>query len=191
MEPEQERNLLQAKLTAESATSADFLRLAQLQFINPGHDFDALLELLDSALKSAPNDPDLLFWKAKVFFHDYCDPRAAADCLRRVLALDDRRADCWSLLASCYIDQGKGPSEYVDFLRKAVESEPTWITPRLMLAAALRRLGNRDDAQEEVRTAKLFVDSIRDVKDPVERYYESVVTGRLGAQERQFDDVWT
>jgi tetratricopeptide (TPR) repeat protein len=138
----------------------------------------ALCDKVDQDFNYAHPMP--LFWKAKCAFHDLVDHADAASLLTEALARDRTRAELWSLLASCAVSRGDSPSEYLEFLQRAVELEPTWPLLRNFLAQTLLDLGMNEEAEGHNRAAAAFTNTAAQSNDPGEAYYDSAVTGRLG-----------
>jgi hypothetical protein len=122
-----------------------------------------------------------------VLFHDYGDYVRAVAVLHAALELDDKRADCLSLLASCKMELRLPPGEYMEYLRRATIAESTWVIPRQMLAQALIKVKKHREAAHEVELARLYVNSVREPSDPVDHYYECAVTGRLSSDVEELD----
>jgi tetratricopeptide (TPR) repeat protein len=146
----------------------------------PFHETDKAIAILEQAIEIEPNNVDAHFWMAKCFYHHYVDLERTQAILQKALALDAKRADCLSLMASVITDLGDTPLRRLEYLEQAVKQAPDWISPRQYLVQTLMELGDMDRAYAEVIIALSFVKTQKEIQpsNPVEAYYESVVTGR-------------
>ncbi len=146
----------------------------------PFHETDKAIAILERAIEIEPDNVDAHFWMAKCFYHDYVDLERTHAILQKALALDAKRADCLSLMASVITDLGDTPLRRLEYLEQAVKQAPDWISPRQYLVQTLMEIGDMDRAYAEVIIALSFVKTQKEIQpsNPVESYYESVVTGR-------------
>jgi tetratricopeptide (TPR) repeat protein len=146
----------------------------------PFHETDKAIAIFEQAIEIEPLNVDAHFWMAKCFYHDYVDFERTQAILQKALALDAKRADCLSLMASVITDLGGTPLRRLEYLEQAVKQAPDWISPRQYLVQTLMELGDMDRAYAEVIITLSFVKTQKEIQpsNPVEAYYESVVTGR-------------
>jgi len=172
-------NHLQNKVEQNSQDISSQILLGAMMF-EPFHKTDEAILTLKKAIESEPDNVDAHFWLAKCFYHDYMDLEQTQTVLQKALALDAKRADCLSLMASVITDLGGSSKERLNYLEQAVKQAPDWISPRQYLAQTLLELEKIDEAYAEVMIALSFVKTQQDIRpiNSVEAYYESAVTGR-------------
>ncbi len=153
----------------------------------PFHQTDQAIEILEKVIEKEPDEITAHFWLAKCVYHDYMDVERAQQILQKALELDNKRADCLSLMASVITDLGATAKERLYYLEQAVQQAPDWISPRQYLAQTLMELGALDKAETEVIIALSLVNTAKNIQpsNSVEEYYESAVTGRIWPHVQQ------
>ncbi len=178
-------NNFQDKLKQKPQDISLQILLGAMMF-EPFHKTDEAIATLRKAIKSEPDNVDAYFWLAKCFYHDYVHLEQTQTILQKALQLDNKRADCLSLMASVITDLDASPKERLKYLEQAVKQAPDWISPRQYLAQTLFELEKIDEAYAEVMIALSFIKTQQDIQptNPVEAYYESAVTGRTWPNAR-------
>ena len=146
---------------------------------------------LDHAATLEPHNVDVLFWKAKVINHTLFDREQAKAILEQALKINPNRADCLFFLAGLepiYEDHAAATV----ILKKVILSEPSWPNPRLVLCSHLIEIGHLDDAEQELAAICEIANKISQGEivvpshtNPLEEYYEEVVTGRTSNIEKR------
>ncbi len=74
-------------------------------------------------------------------------------------------------------------NEIITYLKKAIQLEPTWLSTRISLIDNLIKLKKFDEAKNEINEAfKQIQDNFPEPKDEMQKHYEELITGRLGAE---------
>ena len=125
-----------------------------------------------------PDNIDVMFWLGYILHIDLTATPESERLMRMALGRDERRSDCLQFLAGNMAVAGRSASEYVDYLRAAVSYEPTWPLTRLHLANALRKVDMWDEAREMESSIYPLLGQYNAIDDPVDEYFEQVITGR-------------
>ena len=115
------------------------------------HDWQAAMHLLDRELLSAPNDPEILSWRAKVLFWSG-HWKAAEDLYRTVLELAPNDPDYYAGLASVYSAEGM-PSQAEKMITAALTLDSSRADLHVAHGRALRDLRRLKEAKLEFQRA--------------------------------------
>jgi tetratricopeptide (TPR) repeat protein len=141
------------------------------------------IEILERAIQVEPENTEARVWLGLVFLNEAFRFNDAMAVLAEAVDIDPNRADCLDLLAEALRRDGRPADAFIGLLQRAVESAPTWVLPRVHLAFALRDIGRRQEAREQLQVALANDGSVPEPTDPVEHTYEWEVTGRIGSRE--------
>lgn len=138
---------------------------------------EAIFQIL---LRQDPSNVDVYLWCGEFQRFFYGGPIEAAQYLKKALEIDPNRADCHALLAGMLEELKDTAPEEVEFhYRKSFELEPTYIHPRFYLAKYFFEQGKFKQARHELEEAlKYITDGKWPTSNPVEEYYEEMITGR-------------
>lgn len=136
---------------------------------------------------------DAYFWLAECLWDHLVGYERAIVVTNMALKIDPSRADCHEVLAWSIQKLYDDTPEYFYHIRKAIELEPTWITPRISLAESLINLGNFVEAQQELDAIKAQIKA-----NPVmhfdedlwnmEVHYECLITRRASTRNKESID---
>jgi Flp pilus assembly protein TadD len=102
--------------------------------------------LVESRLKTAPDDVDTLLVAARVYFNGN-DGAAAERTLRRVIELAPREDSAYTLLAQLYLAQGRVDAAQAEF-QKIAERDPKDVGARTIVAMILHSRGDTAAARK-------------------------------------------
>ena len=141
-----------------------------------GEAHDALL----ACLAEAPNDVDILYTAAESYWHGESMPEKAVCLLERAIRLDPARAECKCLLADIKADDDMTPlEELLPLIGGAIELEPDWVVPRVVLATLREQMGDREGADQAFAEALEIQRGHRQSGEYDKySYFEAVTTGR-------------
>ena len=170
---------LQSYLERNPDDPAALTRLAALMFMHPPFNEEHAETLFRRAIAVDPKNTDARFWLAQMLVCHCVQFQKAIEVLREAVSVDTRRADCLALLAYTLKDEREPPEIYIPLLERALRESPDWPIPRRALAAARYESGK----SSAMRLAMdFFSDDVPEIPTPtdsLEKYYESVVTGRI------------
>ena len=148
---------------------------------------DEAAAILQSIVDKDPNCVDAYLWIGEFERFFTGDFDKAVEYLKQAVAIDPNRADCHALLAGVIAEfKATDPKEVEYHYRKSFELEPTFINPRFYLAYYFWKLGKFGEARHELEEALKYVaDGEWPTNNPVEEYYEDMITGRLSSNRRQ------
>lgn len=129
-------------------------------------------------LQKNPADVDAYLWLGEFqkFFHG--NAPEAAKCLEKALGIAPNRADLHAVMGGA-LGSGEDNLRAEYHYRKAFEIEPTYIGPRRWLANLLFTRGAFKQARHELEEALKYIgDGKWPTNNPVEEYYEEMITGR-------------
>lgn len=143
-------------------------------------EFDEAEAILQSIIEKDPQNVDAYLWYGDFQRFGWGDSTDAAKYFRKALEIDPFRADCHAALAGALSEMKNiAPEEVEYFYRKSFELEPTLINPRFYLAYYLFfDQGKFKEARHELEEALRYV-AEWPTSNPVEEYYESMITGRF------------
>lgn len=152
---------------------------------------DEAMSLLKKAIQIAPFNPKAKFWLAMCFFYDYFQYSEAQKLLKEALELDPHQPECLSLMAWIIRDMDGPINEAIQYVQQALQYAPDWPLLRWQLASLFLLIKNVEAAENEVQ--KAFQINLLDqhkITNEVERYYETVVTGRGWTDiQKKFSDL--
>jgi tetratricopeptide (TPR) repeat protein len=150
------------------------------------HNHKKAVNFLEKAIELKPLDVNARFWLATCFYHDFCEFDKAKKLLVEVLKLDSNHPESLSLMA-WIISNTYGPlNEAINYVQKALIYAPDWPMLRHQLAGLYVSIGKIKEAEQEVKRA-LEIPPLdpEKISNEVQRYYESVVTGRSWTNEEK------
>ena len=142
-------------------------------------DVNRALKLFQDVLGQDPSNTDVYMWKgefARFFKGDFFE---AIKSFKKALDIDANRADCHALLAYVLYDMN-GASHEIDFhYKKACKLEPSFVNSYFYYAQYLFKEGRFTEARERLEEARRALQTCYvESKNPVQEYYESMITGR-------------
>ena len=145
-------------------------------------DYEAVV-IYEKIIELEPNFVDAYFWLAECLWDHLVGYERAIVVTNMALKLDPSRADCHEVLAWSIQKLYDDTPEYFYHVRKTIELEPTWITPRISLAESLINLGDFVEAQQELDAIKAQIKAnpvIHFDEDlwNMEVHYECLITRR-------------
>lgn len=134
-------------------------------------------------IELAPNFIDAYFWMAECMRDHLANFNEAIAAINIALTLDPNRADCHEILAWCILSLYNETPIYFYHIKKAIELEPTWISPRISLVESLINIGELSEAQQELESLKTQIKSNPEIFFDenlwnMETHYECMITGR-------------
>lgn len=145
----------------------------------PFHKQEQAIAYLQKAIEYDPINVEARFWLAKCFYHDFCDYKNAQILLEEALKIDPQRADCLSIFTSIIHDTTKDWNKCIIYLQKAIQSSPDWPQLYFCLATEYLKVNRIADAEIQAdKIEKLIPLPVTRVRNGVEYYYETIVTGR-------------
>ena len=148
---------------------------------------DEAAAILQSIVDKDPNCVDAYLWIGEFERFFTGDFDKAVEYLKQAIVIDPNRADCHALLAGVLQEYANiNPAEIEYHYRKSFELEPTFFNPRFYLANYFFKLGKFKAAKHELEEALKYTTNYEwPTNNPVERYYEDMITGRLNSDRRQ------
>jgi len=137
------------------------------------------IETFNEALKINPHFVDAYIWFAELLLFHCADAENAVPLLKKAEEIDPRRAEIYYLWA-CALQKRDDTSHFIEYMKKAIALEPSWISPRLNLIEYLVDIKRDDEARNEMRELEKYVH--RDFPAPDDEimlYYEQMITGRV------------
>jgi len=140
------------------------------------------IALLEKAVEADPSSNEAKFWLAVFCYYNFGYYEKAEALLKEILKVAPDSPECWSVLERL-VYEADGPLETViDYTKKALALAPNWPFLHNDLANFLISAGNYEDAKKSINDYKKSVDFYRahpvTISNPVEWYYENVITGR-------------
>jgi tetratricopeptide (TPR) repeat protein len=141
--------------------------------------YDEAHEELLKCFQENPDNPDILFWLAKSYFHNYADSAQTVKLLRRALQINPLKTECKSLLIGAMQDEGYPVQERLRLAKEAVAEQPDWIIPRETLSIIYDELGDYERSDKEIHEVLKLMKKLRaSGKYKEYSYFEGCVTGR-------------
>jgi tetratricopeptide (TPR) repeat protein len=159
----------------------DIEALIQLGFLywDSFHEQNKAIEYLEKAIRLDPKNIDAKYWLAKCLYHDFCDYEKSKKLIIETLSINPNRADCLALISAIIEDTTENYEEAVNYLKKAIQNEPTWPHLRFFLSSLYIEQKELNLAKKELnKGVELLRLSSKDPKNAMEEYYEVVVTGK-------------
>lgn len=146
------------------------------------------IEIFKKVIDIDPTYVDAYVWLAELFLFHWADTERAEPYLISALKINPNRADVHKLLANSF-DLQKNKSKQLYHLKKAIELEPSWISPRIELIVLFLQEKKFDLAKQELEEAYKQLQTGFKVSDnPMQQYYELLITGRTGYTKSDLDD---
>jgi tetratricopeptide (TPR) repeat protein len=108
---------------------------------------------IDTAVRLAPNDPEVIEMQGDYYYYAYRDYRSAAERYLHLLTLRPNSSDAYGSLGLIYRRQGRWADAEAN-LRKSVELDPRNMRYRVTLADQLLRMHRFGEALAEMRKVK-------------------------------------
>jgi len=175
---EKYRSYLYEKIQKKTQDISTFIHLGILEF-EYFHNHDQAMLFLEKAIQIDPLNISAKFWMAMCLYYDFCEYEKAEVVIKEILKLNPYHPESLSLMAWIIRGLNRPLNQAIEYIRTAITYQPDWPMLRCQLATFLFLVGDIKHAQEEVK--KIFqIPSLNPQKiaNEVERYYESVVTGR-------------
>jgi tetratricopeptide (TPR) repeat protein len=172
------QSYLQKKAQANPQDVNAFIHLGILEF-EYFHNHDQAIAFLEKAIQIDPSSISAKFWMAMCLYYDFGEYEKAEAVVNEILKLKSDHTESLSLMAWIIRGLNRPLTQAIDLVRTAIAYQPDWPMLRCQLATFLFLVGDIKHAQEEID--KIFqIPSLDPQKttNEVERYYESVVTGR-------------
>ena len=132
-------------------------------------------KMYEKIIKLYPKHIDAYFWLAYYLFRIACREEYSVRTSKKGLKLDPNNAALHAVLAWAIDFGGGDKKEYVPNLKKAIELEPTWITPRISLIENLIEKKELKEAKKEINEASKYTkDSISLSKSDMENEFERI-----------------
>ena len=148
---------------------------------------DEAAAILQSIVDKDPNCVDAYLWIGEFERFFTGDFDKAVEYLKQAIVIDPNRADCHALLAGVlqeYVNINPAEVEY--HYRKSFELEPTFLNPRFYLAQYFFELKRFSDARHEFEEMLKYLPNREwPTNNPVEEYYEDLITGRSRTNVKQ------
>ncbi len=131
----------------------------------------------EQAIKIDPKCTDAYFWLAKCLWN-YCEYEKAIVVAKKGLEIDSNRADLHEMIVWALGSLKQYNDEFLYHVKKVIELEPTWITPKADLIRGLIARKEFDLAKKEIDETFRHIKLIPVPSDVMEKHYEGLVTGR-------------
>lgn len=187
--PEEEKRIdeLKRRVDPEASSIEDVLALA-LSYIEPIHEEDQALCLLEVILRRDPRNSLAKIWIAHCYIHYLMNRKVLerAKVLMESVIKDDPKyaAAAYILLTSILRDlDGITPEHEISLWEAAIDCEPDWPNSHYGLAWAYLKLGRRADAIKEMERAMANNKGPYSGDDIIEEMFETSITGRYADPE--------
>jgi len=179
------RSELQQRLQINPKDIEALIHLGVLEFEH-FHKSELALSLLEKAVQMDPLNVDAKFWLGMSLLFDYFEYEKAESLWKEALLIDPKRADCLSMIAWSITDNNGPPHEAIKYAQQAVLFAPNWPSLRYELAELLFILNDIKGAEAELKEVMKIgpLDPLK-IKNEIERYYETVVTGRSWDEKKK------
>lgn len=97
-----------------------------------------------------PKNIDAYFWLSYYLFRVACDPESSMIIAKQGLKVDPNSAKLSAVLAWAIDFNGGSDSDYLYYLKKSIELDPTWISTRISLIEYLIKIKKLDKAKQEI-----------------------------------------
>ncbi|MDR3647025.1 MAG: hypothetical protein P4L22_05800 [Candidatus Babeliales bacterium] len=146
------------------------------------------IQIFKKVIDIDPTYIDTYVWLAELFIFHWADADSAEPYLLSALKINPNRADVHKLLANAF-DLKKDRSKQLFHLKKALELEPSWISPRIELMILFLEEKKFDLAKEQLDNAYQQLQSHFPIpENPMQQYYELLITGRTGYTKSDLDE---
>jgi tetratricopeptide (TPR) repeat protein len=137
------------------------------------------IETFNEVLKLNPHFVDAYIWLVELLLFHWADTENAVPLLKKAKEIDPHRAEIYYLWA-CALQKRDDMTHFIEYMKKAIALEPSWMSPRLNLIQYLVDITRDDEAQREMRELEKYMQ--RDFPAPDDEmalYYEHMITGRV------------
>ena len=122
---------------------------------------------------------DAYFWLSYYLFRVACDPENSIIIAKQGLEIDPNSAKLNAVMAWAIDFSGSSDIDYLYYLKKSIELDPTWISTRISLIEYLIKTKKLDMAKQEIFIALKHLNSNLEnnnlnSKDDIQEEYESI-----------------
>ncbi|MCK4499277.1 tetratricopeptide repeat protein [Candidatus Babeliales bacterium] len=184
------KRVLKEELKQDPNNTKTLIEIGFLNILEDG-DWEESLKILNHVLKIDPENVEAMFWLAKSYVHCFFDEQKAKEILGKALRIKPNDAACNQLLADVLDSLGYKFEISISHLKKAIKSEPTWITPRIRMGLYLMENHKFDEAEKEAKEAlKVFKKlNFTTTNTRMEEYYEESVRGRIPRKKKYIEQM--
>ncbi len=185
------KKILKVKLEQNPGDIKALIELGFLHILEDAN-HDESLRLLNRVLELDPKNVEAMFWLANSYYHCFYDEKKAKEILEKALKINPHDAACHKFLADIFRGLDKSYNKSIYHIKKTIESEPTWITPRIRLSRYLMKIHKFDEAEI---VAKEAIEIFKKTKFPItetrmEEYYEECIRGRLPSEKKYIEELF-
>jgi len=149
--------------------------------------FDGALEVIDEAAKKFPDDPDVLYWEARIF-ETQGELSKAAELYEKVITKEGGEgfSDAYNALGDIYLNEdfdGRDSHKALEFLEKGLELAPDDFKIIISLGKTYREIGKTDESSEYLALGQTLykIDKLAMMNAPQEP-----AVAEFGEPEEQF-----
>ena|SRR3990167_929859 len=151
-----------------------------------GYDDKNVIKIYDKIIQLYPDSIDAYMWLSYYFYQAMSDSFESIDIAKKGLTIDPKNAALHLIIAWALDSLDEDNDEFKYNLQKAIEIEPTWITPRITFIDYLIRQKKYQEAKDEINIAiKYFDPNFAVPKDPIKYQYEFYITGRADHSNKE------
>lgn len=133
----------------------------------------------NEVLARDPQYVDAYVWLAELLLFHWAAAEDAIPILEKAREIAPHRADIYYLLAVAFQKQDN-VSQFIYYMKKAIDLEPTWPYPRMCLIEHFVAAGENDLARQQLQELEKHAPANFPVPDDeMELYYEELITGRV------------
>lgn len=137
------------------------------------------IKAFNEVLERNPQYVDAYIWLAELLLFHWADAETAIPLLEKAQEISPQRADIYYLFASAYQKQNN-TAQMLFHLQKAIQLEPTWLTPRMCLIQYLITEDKHEEARYELNELEKYQqNNLPAPNNEMLVYYEKFITGRL------------
>lgn len=138
----------------------DFNLLMQKAFLYfQGYDDDNPIKTYKKIIDLFPLRSEAYFWLSYYLFRIACDPDQAILIAKKGLKIDPNNVALYAVLAWATDFANEDKNQYVDYLKKSLELDPTWLSTRISLIEYSIEAKDFMQAKKEILEAQQYVNS--------------------------------
>lgn len=149
-----------------------------------GYDDENVIKIYEHIIQLDPNYVEAYFWLS-YYYYQIGFLSEAIEVAQKGLKIDPKRADLYLIIAWANSFEAGDKKEFLFNVKKVIELEPSWLTPRIALIYFLIHNNDHQEAKKEIAEALKKVKDYAVPKDEVERRYEYYVTGRTSESTKK------
>lgn len=159
------------------------------------YDDENAIETYQYIIRLYPQCIDAYLWLAYYLHRVGCDPLQAIEVAKEGLKIDPNNGGLYAIMGWSLDWYPARHNEMLEYLRKAIELEPTWISTRISLIGYLIKQKQFNEAKKEIKIALGKIqDDFPEPRGEMEEAYESCITRRRSKSAKQtllrlLDDV--